>query len=173
MKKQRCFATLTLGLYFGCLVPMQAAPTTGGVDVKLTAFRVTTREGKDVLSPAEKTKPGETLEYQAVYSNTGDKAARGVVATLPIPAALEYLSGSATPEGALASTDGKFFAATPLKRVSKAPDGSTKVTIVPASEYRFLRWSLGDLAPAKSMKVSARGRVLSIAGGGATTKAGN
>ena len=161
MLKKPSRAALALGLLCCTLTPIgQAAPNVGGVDVKLTAFRVTTHDGKDVLSPAEKTKPGETLEYQAVYTNSGDKAARGVLATLPIPVALEYLPGSATPEGATASTDGKTFAPPPLKRVSKGADGGTKVLIVPAGEYRFLRWNLGDLGAGKSAQVSARARVL-------------
>lgn len=172
MKKDRRRAALALGLLCFALAPLglaapnaPGAPNAGGVDVKLTAFRVTIRDGKDVLSPAEKAKPGDTLEYQAVYANTGDKAARGVAATLPIPTALEYLPGSATPEGALASTDGKTFAPPPLKRVSKTADGGTKIVIVPAGEYRFLRWNLGDLAAGKSAQVSARARVLTVAKG--------
>jgi len=171
--KRRAAALALLGALAAsgmALPPLHAAPTVSGapaspgsqgpVDIKLTAYKVVTQDGKDELQPAEKIKPGEVIEYRAQYANTGNAAVKGLAATLPIPAALEFLPGTESPDGVQASTDGKSYAAPPLKHISKAADGSTKIVIVPAAEYRFLRWNVGELGAGKSVTVSARARVL-------------
>jgi uncharacterized repeat protein (TIGR01451 family) len=104
--------------------------------------------------------PGETLEYQATYANRGAATARNVQATLPVPeAGMAYLDASATPGKFSASVDGKQFAPAPLQRVVILPDGSRRSEAVPPSEYRFLRWNLGDLDAGKSAVVRSRMRL--------------
>jgi len=84
---------------------------------------------------------------------------RQLVATLPIPAGVEYQPTSARPAVVLASLDGKSFAPIPLKRTVRLPDGREVTREIPASEYRWLRWTIGSLAPKSSEIVRARVRV--------------
>jgi uncharacterized repeat protein (TIGR01451 family) len=127
------------------------------VVVELKAFHVVTQSGKEKLEPAEQIKPGEILEYRATYRNTSHVVAHNVVATLPVPPqGVQYLRSSAQPAGVLVSTNGKDFASPPLQRTVKLADGRQEVQIVPDSEYRFLRWPLGDLPAGGTLTVSAR-----------------
>lgn len=117
--------------------------------------------GKEQLVSASEAKPGDVLEYRAIYRNISKQPLRTVMATLPVPATgVEYLLDSGTPEGVEASVDGVKFAAVPLKRMVKTPDGKQQQQLVPATEYRFLRWPLGDLPAGASKAVSARVRVV-------------
>lgn len=134
------------------------------VRVALTSQRVTLVDGKEVLVPADKARPGDVLEYRAVYRNDGRAAVRDLDATLPVPNGLEYLPKTAAPAVVLASTDGRTFAPVPLVRPTRAADGSEVVREVPLSEYRALRWSLGTLAAKQSRTVHARMRVTPLAG---------
>ena len=136
-----------------------AKPAAGSVAVELTAQRVTKAQGKEVLAPADEARPGELIEYRALYRNDGAGEARGLMATLPIPRGTQYVAGSALPRRVEASLDGRTFAAVPLKRTEKTPDGRTIVQEVPVAEYRALRWPLGALPSRDQRTVSARVRV--------------
>jgi len=136
-----------------------AKPAAGSVAVELTAQRVTKDQGKEVLVPAAEAKPGELIEYRALYRNDGASEAKGLMATLPIPRGTQYVPGSALPRRVEASLDGHTFAAVPLKRTVKTPDGRTVVQEVPVAEYRALRWPLGALPSRDQRTVSARVRV--------------
>jgi uncharacterized repeat protein (TIGR01451 family) len=143
--------------------PAHAAAAASPVAVELSANRVTKSQGKEVLSPADKAQPGETLEYRALYRNEGATEARGLVATLPIPRGTAYVAGTAQPGRVEASLDGRTFAPVPLKRTVKQPDGRTVVQAVPLSEYRALRWALGALPSKQSRTVTARVRIEPVA----------
>lgn len=130
-----------------------------GVSVALTANRVTKAQGREVLAPADAARPGETLEYRAVYHNDGTSEARGLAATLPIPHGTSYVPGSAAPSRVEASLDGSTFSPVPLTRRERAADGRFVVREVPVSEYRALRWPLGSLAARQSRAVTARVRI--------------
>ena len=136
-----------------------AKPAAGSVAVELTASRVTKAQGKEVLVPAGQAKPGELIEYRALYRNDGAGAANGLMATLPIPRGTQYVAGSALPRGVQASLDGRTFAPVPLRRTVQTPDGRTVVQDVPLAEYRALRWPLGALPARDKRTVSARVRV--------------
>jgi uncharacterized repeat protein (TIGR01451 family) len=129
------------------------------VTVQLTANRVTKTQGRESLAPAEQARPGETLEYRAVYHNDGATEAKHLAATLPIPRGTTYVAGSASPSRLEASLDGVRFAAVPLTRVVRGSDGREVVREVPVSEYRALRWPLGSLASRQSRAVIARVRI--------------
>lgn len=131
----------------------------GGVTVELTAQRVTKAQGREVLAPADQAKPGELLEYRALYLNSGTSEARGLAATLPIPRGTQYVRGSAAPLKVEASLDGQTFAPVPLMRKERLANGRTVMREVPVSEYRALRWPLGTLAAKQSRSVTARVRV--------------
>jgi uncharacterized repeat protein (TIGR01451 family) len=126
------------------------------VKVEMKAETVTIQQGKEVLSAAKQAAPGDIVKYTAVYKNTDKAPAAQVLATIPVPAATEYVAGSATPAGALASVDGTNFSPIPLKRKVKDSAGKLVEQEIPVSEYRALRWSLGDLAGGASRTVSAR-----------------
>ena len=144
------------------LAAFAAAPTAraaGDVTVELTANRVSKSQGRDVLAPAEQARPGDVIQYKALYRNAGQAEARGFAATLPIPRGTHYVPGSASPRRVEASLDGRSFAPVPLKRQVRLPDGRTVTREVPASEYVALRWSLGVLPARQAREVTARVRI--------------
>ena len=143
----------------GAALAASVAFAAGGVTVELTAQRVTKAQGREALAPADQAKPGDLLEYRALYRNAGTGEARGLAATLPIPRGTLYVKGSAAPQKVEASLDGQTFAPVPLMRKEKAADGRTVLREVPVSEYRALRWPLGTLAAKQSRIVTARVRV--------------
>ncbi|MFI5371391.1 MAG: hypothetical protein ACHQ52_07505 [Candidatus Eisenbacteria bacterium] len=146
-----CLATLALPL---------AAHAGDDIQVNLTAHRITTgAAGKEILASADHAKPGDVIEYRAVYANQGHGGVRQMVATLPIPAGMQYVPGTAVPGSALASLDGQHFDVIPLKRRVRLADGSEALREVPVDEYRYLRWGLGDIAAGQSETVRARVRV--------------
>ena len=150
-------------LIAGIAVLLAAPAAIADVSVQMTNNRVVTgADGKQTLQDGSHARPGDVLEYHAVYRNDGSKPARELLATLPIPTnGLEYLPKTAFPDGAQASLDGKAFATPPLMRTVKLPGGKEVLREVPVSEYRFLRWKLGELPAGKSVTVGARMRVVS------------
>jgi uncharacterized repeat protein (TIGR01451 family) len=141
-----------------------AAPAPANPDpvkVELTASKVfSTKGGRETLQPAESAKPGETLQYEAIYRNQSPAAIGKLHATLPIPTGLEVVLSSLKPGGAQASLDGTTFAPIPLTREVAGADGKKVRQQVPASEYRALRWAAPQLKAGVSFTVSARARVL-------------
>ncbi|WP_323503886.1 hypothetical protein, partial [Cryobacterium sp. RTS3] len=60
--------------------------------MELIQAKVTkTADGKEHFSSADSIRPGDVIEYRAVYTNRTDKPVNGVIATLPVPEGLEYL----------------------------------------------------------------------------------
>lgn len=136
------------------------AQSRGPVSVALVSQKVQAQaDGQELRVTAEKAKPGDVLEYVATYRNTSRAGVRHLEPTLPIPAGLEYLPGSARPPPAKASVDGRVFEPLPLRRVVKFADGRVEEQLVPLAEYRALRWAFGDLAAGQSTNVVARVRV--------------
>ena len=145
----------------------QPAPASGAkpdVEAVLTQKKVTIgADKKEILSDASAAKPGEVIEYQVTYTNKAKTVSSNVLGTLPIPEGTEYVGGSAKPAGTVKASlgDGKY-AAIPLKRKVKLPDGKEVEKDVPLYEYKSLQWSLGDLAAGKSVVVTARVRVADL-----------
>ncbi|NVN90479.1 MAG: DUF11 domain-containing protein [Desulfuromonadales bacterium] len=130
------------------------------VKVTLSAHRVVKNaQGREIVSSGETAKPGETIEYRAVYKNSGTVSARNLIGTLPVPAEMEYVSATASPATASASTDGVSYSRMPLKRKVRLAGGAVAHREVPVDEYRSLRWDLKDLAPGTSVTVSARMKI--------------
>jgi uncharacterized repeat protein (TIGR01451 family) len=150
-------------LTVAALAPVFLAPAAAhaGSDVKvaLTAQRVSVIDGKETLLPATQAKPGDVLEYRATYKNAGDQPARQVMATLPVPAGMEFVGRTASPSKLEASLDGQTYATVPLTRRVKQADGREVVRVVPTTEYRWLRWPLGTLGSNSTRTVVARMRV--------------
>lgn len=163
-------ASLFLFLCATLVLPLVAAASPD-VAVSLEAHKVTTdARGKESLTPGDQAKPGEVLEYRVRYTNQGATGVKRLVATLPIPAGVEYQAASAQPAVVHASLDGKAFAPIPLTRTVRLADGREVQREIPASEYRWLRWTIGSLAPRTSEIVRARVRVSAPAVAAAVTR---
>lgn len=141
--------------------PATVQMTPSAVQAVLTQFKVVkSKEGVEKLEDASKVKPGDLIEYQVTYKNNGDKAVAGMMANLPIPAGLEYQPGSAKPgkpQVQVAAADG-VYAAEPLTRTIAG-----KPEKLPYSDYRNIRWTLGDLPAHGVITVAARAQVEKIA----------
>ena len=149
-------------IFLAASAPRAVAQGRGDVIVSLVAQKVkVSAEGKEILQPAERAFPGEVIQYDALYHNQSATEIHNLAPTLPIPSGMEYLPEGATPAPAEASLDGKTFAPIPLKRKVTRPDGTVREEEVPASEYRALRWQMGDMAAGKKVTVAARARLLS------------
>lgn len=135
------------------------AASEGPVQVKLTQTRVELDSaGKEKLVEVGAVKPGDVIEYRAVYTNTSKAAVRDLTATLPISDGLEYVARSARgsdglPAAQVVTRDGQS-GAEPLM----VTQGGKKVE-VPASQYRVLRWRVASMPAGDSVTVSARARV--------------
>jgi len=155
---ERVFLFLALCLFQ--LSSAFAAPS--DVNVTLQAFQVVGMNNatKDVkLVPTTRANPGDTIEYQVTYRNSGNTPAQQTKALLPVPeGGMAYLPDTASPAKVEASLDGKTFAPVPLKR-EVVREGKKVTEAVPASEYRFLRWDLGDLPPGQAVTVKSRMRL--------------
>lgn len=131
------------------------------VEIVLVQFKVVKDgQGREQLIAADSVKPGDVLEYRATYTNRTGKAVTGLVANLPLPEGLEYLPKTAKPGPALvkAAANNGQFAVEPLSRVVNG-----RAEPVPYSEYRALRWTLGQLPANGVTAVSARARVETVA----------
>jgi len=140
------------------LSPLAQGPA--DVRVNLTAKRVAVTDGEESLVSAEKAKPGEVIQYEAVYKNDGDAAVRNIAATVPIPAGLAFVEGSTKPPAAEASLDGKTFAPIPLTKEVKTEAGVLEKKLVPVAEYRALRWVINELPAGEATTVLLRARML-------------
>lgn len=106
---------------------------------------------------AEGIAPGETVAYALVFRNDQPRAAEGVVLTMPIPAEVLYVEGSAAGAGAVAaySADGgTTFAAREALRVT-GEDGLLRAA-APA-DLTHVRWTLASVAPGQSGQLFFKG----------------
>ena len=132
----------------------------GTVRAQLSAHQVRIERGSEVFSDAEQAKPGDIIEYRAVYTNDGGAAIRDVHGTMAVPEGTAYLSGSARPprfETRLSGEAG-YRIAPPTREIVDA-NGAARTVAIPAANYRELRWALGELRPGQAKTVSARVRV--------------
>jgi uncharacterized repeat protein (TIGR01451 family) len=159
-KKNHLYRGMIASCSLLLLVSMANSQDKPRVSSQLFAFKVVKAESGESLAPTKAIKPGEILEYQLRYSNDSPRGVKNVNVTLPIPAGLEYLSSSAKPTEAQASTDGRTFSAMPLRRMEKNANGVTVMVTIPTSEYRFLRWSISSLPAGDSATVAARVRLV-------------
>jgi uncharacterized repeat protein (TIGR01451 family) len=142
------------------------AQNNGAIETRLEARKIVRgADGGETFAPAQSAKPGDVIEYVATYRNTTAQPVRNLEATLPIPANTEVVAESARPSTAKASVDSVSFAVMPLTRKVKRNGGETE-ELVPAREYRYLRWYPGELAGGKSAVFSARVKVINEPGGG-------
>jgi len=149
------FAVIVLALMATASNAWADGPLTATLDAQRV---VADTAGGERFVSADTARPSDVVEYRTTYKNTSKRTLRQVAATLPVPAGFVFVAGSAS-KGALASTDGVKFSAIPLMRLVKSADGRDQMVAVPLSEYRALRWSLGDIPGESARVVTARMRM--------------
>ena len=91
--------------------------------------------------------PGDVLRYVVASSNEGEMAAKNLVITQPIPAAMTYVIGSEkgnTAADATYSIDkGETFVAEPMVEVT-LPDGTVEMQPAPAEAYTHVKWTFNE-----------------------------
>jgi uncharacterized repeat protein (TIGR01451 family) len=147
--------------------PATASRTPSAVQVQLSQFKVSrTSEGAVTFVDAAAVRPGDVVEYRAVYRNRSEGAVDGLVATMPIPLGMSYVAQSARSAGPAveAAADDGVFAPEPLMRNVVQPDGTSRMVPVPLGEYRTLRWKLGSVPAGAVRQVQARAQVTPLVG---------
>jgi uncharacterized repeat protein (TIGR01451 family) len=137
--------------------------STSPLSIALTAQKVIQQsDGKEKLLAADRALPGEVIQYDALYENQGSRALNNVAPILPIPAGMIFLPDSANPVPVEASLDGTTFERIPLKRKVTLASGEIREQEIPATEYRALRWQLGEMQPGARATLIARTRIASV-----------
>ena len=157
-----CTSALMLALFFiGLLVPGMAhaqAP----VAVVLTQRAVSADGRVTSVVDAGEVRPGDTVEYAAVYANTGAHPL-SVAATLPVPVHMVYVAESARSDGPgythAVATDAKEYGKEPLTKTHVDARGVVVEANIPYEAYRYVRWDIGSLAPGSSVEVRMRATV--------------
>lgn len=121
----------------------------------VNAFVVKSDNGKEILVPVNTTtavKSGDVLEYQGLFTNTGDRV-RKVDVTLSIADGLE-LVGGVVPQHASASMDGNRFVRMPIR-----VNIGGQVQNLPLAQYKALRWTIEDVGLGGTAVVKYRAKV--------------
>jgi len=132
----------------------------GALAVKLILQRVDVdANGLEHLVDVKDVRPGDLLEYRAIYTNHSPRVVGETMATLPIPQRTQYQPNSARPAHVEASRDGTAYGAEPLMERVRGADGKEALKAVPYTLYRSLRWKINAIKPEQSATVRARVRV--------------
>ncbi len=168
---KRCLSMIPLPLVVSLMAlsaPAFGAAEKATLTSELQVWNVVRKaDGAEALLPAQSVKPGDLLQYTAVYRNADSRAVSRLVASLPIPLGTELVGASAVPREVQASLDGKVYAATPLMRKLRRADGQMVDVQVPLTEYRYLRWPEQQIAAGATFSTSARVRVVLSSSSGA------
>lgn len=149
-------------ILLAAVLSLAAHADNGKLSSELKVWNVVKQaDGAETLLPAQTVKPGDVLQYTAVYMNSGQRPVSRLMASLPIPEGTELVGASAVPHDVLASVDAKVYAAVPLMRKARRADGQVADVPVPLAEYRSLRWPEQQVAAGASFTTSARVRVVS------------
>jgi uncharacterized repeat protein (TIGR01451 family) len=101
--------------------------------------------------------PGDVLRYTLISENAGDKAAKDLKLTQPVPAQTLFVLESAKANGALLTysiNGGKTFVEKPMVTV-KLANGQEAQRPAPASAYTHIRWDYSNsLAPLASVRAA-------------------
>jgi len=99
--------------------------------------------------------PGDVLRYTVTGQNEGDRTAKKLVVSQPIPKQMIYVLASATNDSNAKTTysidNGKSFVENPTVTV-KLANGQVETRPAPAETYTHIRWSFGDTAPKATAK---------------------
>jgi uncharacterized repeat protein (TIGR01451 family) len=107
--------------------------------------------------------PGDVLRYTVEGKNVGEKQAKKLVVTQPIPQRTTFVlesAGNDKSAATLYSIDGgKTFTPRPMVQVTQA-DGQVVEQPAPAQAYTHVRWNFGDqLGPDAQLKASYQVKV--------------
>jgi len=135
---------LPIALSLGILSGIAVANTS--VHGQISAFIVAQdQQGQEKILPAVSTEPGQTMEYQIVFTNDGQTNVSGLQIVDPVPENTEFIGTSnrsdvdATFE---VSIDGGIsFEREPVIRIETQADGTQKKVIIPPEQYTHLRWT--------------------------------
>jgi uncharacterized repeat protein (TIGR01451 family) len=134
------------------------------VQLKLSAEKKVTTvdvQGKKLvtwqpLKGSVTVQPGDVLRYTIASENAGDKPAKNLVVTQPIPPQTTYVLSSANANGAALTFSidgGKTFVEKPMVKV-KLANGKEELRPAPAEAYTHARWdysnSLAAMATVKA-----------------------
>jgi uncharacterized repeat protein (TIGR01451 family) len=101
--------------------------------------------------------PGNVLRYTVASMNAGDKPAKNLVVTQPVPKQTSYVLTSAQANGAALTFSidgGKSFVEKPMVKV-KLADGKEELRPAPATAYTHIRWDYSNsLAPLATVKAT-------------------
>ena len=102
--------------------------------------------------------PGDVLRYVVASSNEGEMAAKNLVITQPIPAAMTYVISSEKGNTAATATysidKGETFVVEPMVEVT-LPDGTVEMQPAPAEAYTHVKWTFSeDLSSSVVVNVS-------------------
>ena len=153
------YAIIFLFVASAIALPLKAAPK-NDLEIGLVAQRVVQEGMAEKLVDQSDIEPGQVIQYTAAYRNRSERTLAHLAPTLPIPHGTEFIPESAHPLPAEASIDGKTFEPYPIRRSHKLSNGLEVLVDVPASSYRALRWTAGDLTPSSTFTTSARVRIV-------------
>ncbi len=115
------------------------------------------------LVPATSVAPGDVVEYVLAYRNEGDAPATDANIDDAIPKGTTYVANSAAGEGAevgFSSDGGKTFApAVKLTYEYRLPSGAVERRVATPAEYTHVRWTVKQVPPGATGKVSFRVKV--------------
>lgn len=118
-------------------------------------------DGTENLVQTEEAAPGDMIEYQITYTNTGAEALSGLVVNGPMPQNTSYVGGSARTvagEALEVSIDGgQTWETEPVIRREKNEYGQIVEVVIPPTDYTNVRWiSSQAVQPASSIGYSYR-----------------
>jgi uncharacterized repeat protein (TIGR01451 family) len=128
-----------------------------GAEKKVTT---TDAQGKKLvvwqpLKGSVSVQPSDVLRYTVSSENAGDKPAKNLVVTQPIPQRTAYILASAQANGAALTFSidaGKTFVDKPMVKV-KLADGKEALRPAPAEAYTHIRWNYSDsVKPASAVR---------------------
>lgn len=131
------------------MLPVVASP----LQIELKVFAVSAdADGKESFTEVkDAVRPGQVLEYRAVFTNVSDEVVKAVTPELPVPEGLVVLTESFAPQAHSASVDGSAFRELPLLNADGEP--------VAAEQIRAVRWPAVDLEAGKSIAALLRAKV--------------
>ncbi|NET33702.1 MAG: DUF11 domain-containing protein [Cyanothece sp. SIO1E1] len=108
------------------------------------------------LKGAVTVQPGDVLRYTVSSENAGDRPAKNLVVTQPVPTQTTYIvetaNGNSDARLTYSIDNGETFVAEPMIEVT-LPDGTVELQPAPAEAYTHVRWDYGDsLEPLAAVK---------------------
>lgn len=121
----------------------------GPVSGEIQAFLVTVgNDGAEKVVPTEQTQPGQIMEFQIVFTNSGEEDVSGIKVVDPIPEFTKFIGEShasdVTAVFEVSIDGGVSFEPEPVVRMETQADGSKKEVIVSPDQYTHIRWSADE-----------------------------